>query len=66
MMLPHVTETHRHGRVAEAARYLAHAEDAVIAPSRRRGFDWAVRIPGCIQHMTDAQLIEYAENVRTF
>jgi hypothetical protein len=35
---------------------------AQIVPSRRRGFDWAVSIPGCIQHMTDAQLVEFAAN----
>ena len=38
-----------------------------LNPSRRKGFQLGpVSIPGCIQHMTDAQLVEFAHNTRTF
>jgi hypothetical protein len=51
----------------DAKTYLLTTPDVFsIERSTRKGFDWVAHVPGCYQHMTDTQLIEYATNVRQF
>jgi hypothetical protein len=59
-------EGHDHG-LSDAMRYLmatGAASEIKRAPRGRPAFAWAVRIPGCFQLMTDADVIEFASNER--
>jgi hypothetical protein len=62
-----VTEDgHGHDHVAAAIRYLlatGAASSVEPAPKKYPAFAWAVHIPGCIQLMTDVQMVTFAENV---